>query len=245
MRQRSVLVALYKNSPPHIACVEGGVAGATNPRPYPPRQHVASPFQIHSLRDGRARRRPKNTPHGERGDRGPSRASSQERITMRWHQPASGNGAALAGPPGNGKREEVTEAPRRLVRTRPTRQRCTPATPRSRPPPRHEACKRRNGNQLARSRAAIQADLLRLCSLEPLDSPLLLCAHRRLGLVHCHCELDGIRRRLRSQVVHACLQAQLPPVEVHRGQLRRRCIHHMNVDGLGLVDVHASVRRQI
>mmetsp|Transcript_72697 Transcript_72697/g.210465 ORF Transcript_72697/g.210465 Transcript_72697/m.210465 type:complete len:386 (+) Transcript_72697:277-1434(+) len=107
----------------------------------------------------------------------------------------------------------------------------------------------------ADSSAAIQADLLWLLSLQARDGlqlrgrgacVLLRSSSDRLPHpVNFDGELDRVDRRLRAEVVHAGLQAELPAVEVHGGQLRRGGVHHVDVQGLRLVDVDAAICRHV
>mmetsp|Transcript_72698 Transcript_72698/g.210469 ORF Transcript_72698/g.210469 Transcript_72698/m.210469 type:complete len:319 (+) Transcript_72698:277-1233(+) len=107
----------------------------------------------------------------------------------------------------------------------------------------------------ADSSAAIQADLLWLLSLQARDGlqlrgrgacVLLRSSSDRLPHpVNFDGELDRVDRRLRAEVVHAGLQAELPAVEVHGGQLRRGGVHHVDVQRLGLVDVGPPVGRHV
>jgi len=64
-----------------------------------------------------------------------------------------------------------------------------------------------------------------------------LCIRSR----HIHSELDCIGSRLRPQVVHASLQAQLPAVEMHGRELRGRAISHVNIQALTLADVRRPI----
>mmetsp|Transcript_25495 Transcript_25495/g.80440 ORF Transcript_25495/g.80440 Transcript_25495/m.80440 type:complete len:380 (-) Transcript_25495:95-1234(-) len=104
------------------------------------------------------------------------------------------------------------------------------------------------------SRTAVDASVLRLACLELLDGLLLRtgCSFGRLrrrlaraaglpDLLDIHGELDGVDGRLGPQVVHARLEAQLPAVEVHGRELRRRGVDHVDVQRLRLVDVSAPV----
>lgn len=54
-------------------------------------------------------------------------------------------------------------------------------------------------------------------------------------------ELNGLGGGFGAQVVHPCLEPQLPAVEVHRAHLAKVRFGNVNVEGLGLVDVGAPV----
>ena len=58
-------------------------------------------------------------------------------------------------------------------------------------------------------------------------------------------ELDGVRGRARSEVVHTGLQTLLPRVEVQRRELTAVRIAHVHVERLRLVDEGAAVRRHV
>mmetsp|Transcript_39604 Transcript_39604/g.88624 ORF Transcript_39604/g.88624 Transcript_39604/m.88624 type:complete len:220 (+) Transcript_39604:262-921(+) len=56
-----------------------------------------------------------------------------------------------------------------------------------------------------------------------------------------HRELDGVGLWPGAEVVHAGLEALAPGVEVHRGELPRGGLGHVDVEGLGLADEGAAV----
>mmetsp|Transcript_24091 Transcript_24091/g.50016 ORF Transcript_24091/g.50016 Transcript_24091/m.50016 type:complete len:412 (+) Transcript_24091:68-1303(+) len=58
-----------------------------------------------------------------------------------------------------------------------------------------------------------------------------------LQLFHLHCELDGISGRLGPQVIHARLEPPLPAMKMHGSDFGRCGINHVDVQGLGLIDV--------
>ena len=114
------------------------------------------------------------------------------------------------------------------------------------------------------SGSAADAAVLWLSSLELVDGLLLHRRSPRCGAPSClwrplpglgsagpphllriDSKLDRLCGGLGAKVVHAGLRAELPAVEVHGGELRGCRIHHVDVEGLRLVDVLAALGRHV
>ena len=85
----------------------------------------------------------------------------------------------------------------------------------------------------------------RLCLIRPTGRTLFAVGTdlRERGLVHG--ELNCVGFRARAQVVHAGFEARAPRVEVHRSELSRGRLRHVNVQALRLANERAPVRRHV
>merc|ERR1711920_573413 len=88
------------------------------------------------------------------------------------------------------------------------------------------------------SRAAVKTRAFGFSSLQRFDGPLLRRFLRVLGVaslasasnaVHVDRELDRINGSLGAEVVHPSFQTQLPTMEMHRRELRRGGVGHVDV----------------
>mmetsp|Transcript_11258 Transcript_11258/g.26913 ORF Transcript_11258/g.26913 Transcript_11258/m.26913 type:complete len:242 (-) Transcript_11258:1954-2679(-) len=82
------------------------------------------------------------------------------------------------------------------------------------------------------------------------DSVVRVCCSHRLGVRccnrgHVHGELDGICCCLAAEIVLTGLQPPSPAVEMHRRELGCSYVRHVNVQGLRLVNVWATVSSHI